>query len=105
MKQCKVFVPFGALGAGISDEAFERGVALGPDIISTDAGSTDSGPYYLGSGRGKYARRAVKRDMERLIQAAHALHIPITVGSAGTCGSDLGVDELAACLLYTSRCV
>ena len=43
--------------------------------------------------------------MERLIQAAHALHIPITVGSAGTCGSDLGVDELAACLLYTSRCV
>lgn len=96
MKKCKVFVPFGALGAGISDEAFERGVALGPDIISTDAGSTDSGPYYLGSGRGKYARWAVKRDMERLIQAAHALHIPITVGSAGTCGSDLGVDELAA---------
>lgn len=95
MKQCKVFVPFGALGTGISEDAFQRGLALGPDIISTDAGSTDSGPYYLGTGTGKYARAAVMRDMEQLMLAAHALHIPITVGSAGTCGSDRGVDDLA----------
>lgn len=95
MKQCNVFVPFGALGAGISDEAFAKGIELGPDVLSTDAGSTDSGPYYLGSGRGKYARSAVKRDMRRLIAAAQSLHIPVTVGSAGTCGSDQGVEELA----------
>lgn len=95
MNQCKVFVPFGALGAGISDEAFQRGMELGPDIISTDAGSTDSGPYYLGTGKGKYARSAVKRDMKKLMLAAKEAGIPITVGSAGTCGSDLGVDQLA----------
>lgn len=95
MKQCKVFVPFGALGTGISMEAFKRGMEMGPDIISTDAGSTDSGPYYLGTGKGKYARNVVKRDMSQLMLAAHEKGIPITVGSAGTCGSDRGVDELA----------
>lgn len=95
MNQCKVFVPFGALGTGISQEALDCGMALGPDIISTDAGSTDSGPYYLGTGKGKYARAALKRDMAQLMLAADEKGIPITVGSAGTCGSDQGVDELA----------
>ena len=94
MNQCKVFVPFGALGTGIRDQAFQRGMELKPDIISTDAGSTDSGPYYLGAGTGKYARNLVKRDMELLMLAAHQANIPITVGSAGTCGSNQGVDEL-----------
>ena len=95
MNQCKVFVPFGALGAGISQEAFDRGMALGPDIISTDAGSTDSGPYYLGTGKGKYADAVLRRDMTQLMLAADEKGIPITVGTAGTCGSDLGVDTLA----------
>lgn len=95
MKQCKVFVPFGALGTGISQDAFRRGMEMEPDIISTDAGSTDSGPYYLGTGKGKYARSVVKRDMTQLMLAAQEKNIPITVGSAGTCGSDMGVDELA----------
>ena len=40
---CKIFVPYGALGTGITDESFEAGVALGPDAIVCDAGSTDSG--------------------------------------------------------------
>ena len=92
MNTCKVFVPYGALGTGISEEAFANGVAMKPDIISVDGGSTDSGPYYLGNGKCKYAREALKTDTRRMIVAAHQLNIPITIGSCGTCGVDDGVD-------------
>ncbi|MCE3289774.1 MAG: hypothetical protein K0R83_1786, partial [Caulobacter sp.] len=44
----KVLVPTGALGAGCPEDAFQRGVSLKPDALAVDAGSTDSGPYYLG---------------------------------------------------------
>ena len=63
-----------------------------PDIISSDAGSTDSGPYYLGSGHGKYSIADVKRDLKRMVLGADKLGIPMTIGSAGTCGSDEGVN-------------
>lgn len=95
MKKCRVFVPFGAIGMGINDEAFCRGVELKPDVISADAGSTDSGPYYLGTGSCKYAREAVKRDVKMMVCAGAALKIPVTIGSSGTCGVDQSVDEMA----------
>lgn len=95
MKECKVFVPFGALGGGIDPEAFELAMSMKPDIISTDAGSTDSGPYYLGTGKGKYARRVIRRDLEMIMVAAHKAAIPITIGTAGLCGSNQGVDDFA----------
>lgn len=95
MMECRVFVPFGALGTGISQEAFDVGLAMGPQVISCDAGSTDSGPSYLGRAKAKYAADAIRRDMRLLLCAAHRLQIPITVGSAGTCGADASVDELA----------
>jgi hypothetical protein len=94
MNICKVFVPFGAVGTGITDEAFARGIELKPDIISADAGSTDSGPYYLGTGKAKYARESVKNDMQMMIMAANKLSIPITIGTSGTCGVDACVNEL-----------
>lgn len=92
MTNVKVFVPYGAVGLNCTEEAFEAGLAMKPDIISSDAGSTDSGPYYLGSGHGKYSIRDVKRDLKRMVLGADRLGIPMTIGSAGTCGSDEGVD-------------
>lgn len=92
MANVKIFVPYGAVGLNCTEEAFEAGLAMKPDIISSDAGSTDSGPYYLGSGHGKYSVRDVKRDLKRMVLGAHKLGIPMTIGSAGTCGSDEGVD-------------
>ena len=65
MSSVKVFVPYGAVGLNCTEEAFEAGLAMKPDIISSDAGSTDSGPYYLGSGHGKYSIADVKRDLKR----------------------------------------
>ena len=52
MNTCRVFVPYGALGTGIAEESFDAGGRMKPDVIACDAGSTDSGPYYLGTGEG-----------------------------------------------------
>lgn len=96
MGSVRIFVPFGAVGIGCPEESFKRGLAMKPDVIASDAGSTDSGPYYLGTGKGKYARLAVRRDLKLMIEGGHELGVPVVIGSAGTCGSDLGVDETAA---------
>ena len=53
--------PTGALGMGFLDESLERGIMLKPDVIACDAGSTDSGSFYLGSGTAKMSRRAIFR--------------------------------------------
>lgn len=95
MKSCRVLMPIGALGVGINSEAFESGLKMLPDIIAVDAGSTDSGPYYLGTGTGKYAREALKADLSIMIKGGYQLGIPVMVGSCGTCGSDKGVDLCA----------
>lgn len=96
MASVKVFVPYGAVGLNCTEEAFEAGLAMKPDIISSDAGSTDSGPYYLGSGHGKYSVSDMKRDLKRMVIGADKLGIPMTIGSAGTCGSNEGVDTAYA---------
>lgn len=91
---CKVFVPYGALGTGITEESFQNGINMRPDAIACDAGSTDSGPYYLGTGKCKYADETIRADFRRMIVAGRALQIPVLVGTAGTCGTDQSVDHL-----------
>jgi hypothetical protein len=92
----RVLVPTGMIGAGFTPESVERGLALGADVIAVDGGSTDSGPYYLGSGTPKTSTAAVARDMRILLRAAASAAIPLIVGSCGTSGADAGVDWLAA---------
>ena len=96
MKEVRVFVPFGAVGIGVGDEAFQAGLDLNPDVISSDCGSTDSGPYYLGTGNGKYARESVKSDLRKMVVAGAKRGIPVTLGTVGTCGVDRSVDEAVA---------
>ena len=45
-----VLTPTGTLGYGFGAEALAAGMAMRPDVIAVDAGSTDPGPHYLGSG-------------------------------------------------------
>ena len=92
MEICKVYVPVGAICGGVDSDDVERAMALKPDIISADAGSTDSGPYYLGASKSKYSRKSLKHDLKLMIVAARRNSIPITIGSCGTCGTDSGVD-------------
>ncbi|WP_305787921.1 acyclic terpene utilization AtuA family protein [Symbioplanes lichenis] len=91
----RVLAPTGMLGAGFPPETLTRGLALGADVIAVDSGSTDSGPYYLGSGTAKTAAAAVTRDLRLLLRAAATAGIPLIVGSCGTSGTDAGVDWVA----------
>ncbi len=95
-KEVKVLTPAGMLGAGFPAETVDRGIALGADVIALDGGSTDSGPYYLGSGKPKTTAAAVARDLRILLRAAAGAGIPLIVGSCGTSGTDSGVDWVAA---------
>jgi len=92
---CRVLVPSGVLGSGCPDEALARGVSLAPDCIAVDGGSTDSGPYYLGTGTSKMTRQATKHDLRQLMLARDRLGVPLLVGSCGTSGTDAGVDWMA----------
>ena len=91
----RVLSPTGMLGAGFTEATVDRGIALGADVISVDAGSTDSGPYYLGTATAKTTEAAVRRDLRILLRAAAGADIPLIVGSCGTSGTDAGVDWIA----------
>ena len=52
-------------------------------MLALDAGSTDPGPYYLGAGVPFVNRRAAKKDLTMILDAARARRIPVLIGSAG----------------------
>ena len=88
----RVLVPSGVLGLGFDRGALARGVALRPDIIAIDGGSTDSGPFSLGAGQSKYSRAATKSEWRDLMRARAEAGVPLIIGTAGTCGTDATVD-------------
>lgn len=88
----RVLVPSGVLGLGFDRKALARGVAMKPDIICIDGGSTDSGPFSLGAGQSKYSRAATKSEWRILMQARAEAGVPLVIGTAGTCGTDSTVD-------------
>ena len=90
----RILIPSGALGLGYDQAALDRGVAMSPDLIAIDGGSTDSGPSYLGRGVSKYSRESTKVEWAGLIRAREAAGCPLVIGTAGTCGTDSTVDWL-----------
>ena len=88
----RVLIPSGVLGLGFSRKALAHGMERSPDIICIDGGSTDSGPFYLGTGTSKYSRAATKSEWRDLMIARQAAGIPLVIGSCGTCGSNSAVD-------------
>ena len=87
-----VLVPTGALGAGVNEQCVDAGLAAGAHAIACDAGSTDSGPAYLASGKSKYARNAIKADLAILMRAQARSGLPLLIGSCGTSGCDMALD-------------
>jgi len=92
-KEMKILSPSGIVGYGFPEESFLAGVAQKPDLIACDAGSTDPGPYYLGSGIPFTNVTAVKRDLTLMLKAACELGIPLVIGSAGGAGADPHLDR------------
>jgi hypothetical protein len=92
MKQLTLLSPTAILGYGFPDSSFERGLSFGPDVIAVDAGSSDPGPYYLGSGKPFVSRVTVKRDLTYLLRSARTLKVPLVIGSAGGSGAKPHLD-------------
>lgn len=51
MTEIRVLSASGQIGSGFIESSFARGVSLKPHVIACDGGSTDAGPYHLGSGK------------------------------------------------------
>jgi hypothetical protein len=88
----RVLVPSGVLGLGFDEDALWRGVALCPDIIAIDGGSTDSGPASLGTGTSKYSRASTKSEWRSLMKARAKANVPLVIGTCGTAGTNSNVD-------------
>jgi hypothetical protein len=91
-REIRILAPTSILGAGFRAESFRRGLEWRPDVVACDGGSTDPGPYYLGSGDLYFSRDAIRRDLELMLLAAREADIPLLVGSAVAGGADVQLE-------------
>src|SRR6202007_999528 len=57
--EIRVVSAAGQIGSGFLESSFARGISLEPHVIACDGGSTDAGPYHLGSGKPHFSRQGV----------------------------------------------
>ncbi len=95
----KIVALNGLLGYGYSEEALKIAFSEKVDFLGVDAGSTDPGPYYLGSGKSFTDRGAVKRDLSLAIPKALEHKAPFIIGTAGGAGSEKHVAWVRQILL------
>lgn len=98
MKQIVAMSP-GKLGHGFLQSAVDDGLKLNPDYIGADAGSTDPGPYYVGSGESFYTDYNIKRDLRVLLKAARSRNIPLIIGSVVSTGTNKLLEDTVAKLM------
>ncbi len=84
----------GLLGYGYSPVSLENALKEKLDFVGVDAGSTDPGPYYLGSGKGFVKRLQVKRDLALILPHIKERNIPLIIGSAGGSGARPHVESV-----------
>ena len=78
----------GMLGYGYAVENLKKAIdEYKVDYFACDAGSTDPGPYYLGSGKSFVKPAQIKRDLEPALIAAVKNKKPLIIGSAGGSGA------------------
>lgn len=94
MTTVKAVAATGQLGSGFKTESLAA-AAEGADFIACDAGSTDAGPHYLGSGASQNSDQAQHTDLSRIIAIAVEHGIPALIGSAGTAGGTTHLENTA----------
>ncbi len=99
----KIVALTGILGYGYSEEALNIAFSEKVDYIGVDAGSTDPGPYYLGSGKSFTNREAVKRDLALALPKALEHKAPFIIGSAGGAGSSEHVKWLKEIIVEIAK--
>jgi len=85
-EKLKALAATGNLSTGFREETLVEAVRQGASFVGCDAGSTDSGPYYLGSGKPRGPREGTKRNLRIMIREALQSGIPVVIGSAGHAG-------------------
>jgi hypothetical protein len=86
MDELRILAVAGNLGYGFPPRSLAQGVSRKPHMIGADNGSSDPGPYYLGSGTSLTKREQIRRDLGLSLAAARELGVPFVIGSAGTAG-------------------
>ena len=92
MGEVRLLSTSGILGYGFPEESLKTGLERGVDMIGVDGGSSDPGPYYLGSGKSFASQLAIRRDLRLMLRAARAADVPMVIG---TCGGAGGAPHLA----------
>jgi hypothetical protein len=84
-----IFSPTSILGYGFDEDSL-RVMLSDPRLgaVGCDGGSTDAGPYYLGSGAPFSSNAAVENDLERMLEISYAKRSPCILGTCGGSGTD-----------------
>ena len=98
MKELRYLSLCGMLGYGYKPVSLENAFAEKLDFIGVDAGSTDPGPYYLGSGKSFVKELQMKRDLALVLKRALEKKIPLIIGSAGGSGARPHTDRVVKVL-------
>ncbi len=88
MREFRMVSTSGILGYGYPESSLNAALERGVDMIGCDGGSTDPGPYYLGSGKPFVSLRAMRRDLRLMLRAAIAHKVPMVVGTCGGAGGE-----------------
>ena len=91
----KIFTPSPILGYGYDvDEFWTTVLKEKPEAIILDAGSTDPGPYMLGTGKTLCSKQSYVRDLQPILEACATQGVRLLVSSAGGAGTNQQVDQL-----------
>lgn len=95
----------GAVGFTPPDPArsFDAALEMSPDAIVADAGSADIGPLFLGADVAYNDLEWERLDLERLLDGAQRLDVPLVIGSCGGTGTDRAVDSYAEMVAEIGR--
>jgi hypothetical protein len=85
-RKVKAVAATGNLSTGFREESLILAVKAGAHFVGCDAGTTDSGPYYLGSGKARGPREGVKRNIRLILRECLQAGIPVIIGTAGHAG-------------------
>jgi hypothetical protein len=84
LKKIKAVAATGNLSTGFLEETLVRAVQQGARFIGCDAGTTDSGPYYRGSGNPRGPRERTKRNLRIMIREALSAASPVVTALIAT---------------------
>lgn len=99
-----IFTPSPILGYGFDLDEFWRTIRdARPAAIILDSGSTDPGPYLLGTGKTLCSRQSYIRDLSPILDACSTHKIKLLISSAGGAGTNQQVDLLVSIIREISE--